>query len=365
MSNYRHILKRTKLSGLRIIVRIADALSLTKKHSSESPRNCLIISSTGVGDTIWSTPAIRELKRQYPGINLCVLTSRGGLQVLSNNPNINRIYLFQKGISRYFSLLGDIRRGAFDTVIFFHCTDRIIWLLAYLSGAGRIIGSDIERHHKGMDFVMTDLVHMEPGAHAIYERLLLVRELNVRDSGTGPEFFISDKERSAVSINISDDKFLVGFQPGSARRFQRWPEKNFVALGRMLKEAYKDLEIIITGSSKERALVDSIADQTGGISLAGLSIRDTAVWMEKCRLFVSNNTGPMHISVAIGTPTIALCVAAGTESCIPYKELETFSSIEKPKPCERCESKSCEDPVCMEQISPEEVFDRAREMLGN
>ncbi|HEW81198.1 MAG TPA: glycosyltransferase family 9 protein, partial [Nitrospirae bacterium] len=230
---------------------------------------------------------------------------------------------------------------------------------------GSIIGSDRERHHKGMDFVMTAPVHTESGPHAIYERMLLTGKVDVQDGETKMDFFVSGKERSDISIDISNDKLLIGFQPGSARVFQRWPQKNFVALGKLLKETYKDVEIIVVGSAKEKDLGDSIAGQIGGISLAGLSIRDTAVWMERCRLFVSNDTGPMHISVALGALTIALCAAAGTESCIPYKELETFRSIEKPKLCESCESKSCEDPVCMEQISPEEVFETARGMLGS
>jgi ADP-heptose:LPS heptosyltransferase len=364
MSNFRQHLKRTKLFCLRAIVNIADALSLTKKYSSGSPRNCLVISATGVGDTLWGTPAIRAFKKQYPKVNLYALTKKGGREILSNNPHIHAIYLFKKGMVNYFSLLRDVRRACFDTVIIFHASDRIVWLLAYLSGAGKIIGSDRERHHKGMDFLMTSPVHIEPGTHAIYARLLLMRELHVHGGSTAMEYFVSDKERGAVLNKINKEKIFIGFQPGSARLFQRWPEDKFAALGKLLKETYTEIEIIVTGSNKERKLVESIAGRVNGISLAGLSIRDTAVWMERCSLFISNDTGPMHISVALGTPTIALCAATGTESCEPYKELLTFASIEKQKPCDKCESKSCEDPVCMEQVTPEEVLEKACEMLS-
>ncbi len=362
MSNFRTILKIAKLSSLKAIVKIADALSLTEKYSSMPPQNCLIISTTGLGDTIFGTPAIRELKKKYPRMILSALTKAGGREILYNNPNITETYVFKKGIFNYFSLLADIRKSHFDTVIIFHCTDRIGWLLAYLTGASKIIGSDRERHNKGMDFLLTNPVSILPATHPIYERFLLVNELNVKADSIKMDFFISD--RGASLDGPGDQKSLIGFQPGSARRYQRWPKKYFVSLGRLFKEKFKDVEIIVTGSNQERILVESIAKEINGISLAGLSIRKTAELMQQCCLFVSNDTGPMHISVALGTPTIALCSATGLESCSPYKQLETFASIEKEKPCDECEGKSCENPVCMEQISPEEVFEKATEMLS-
>jgi ADP-heptose:LPS heptosyltransferase len=363
MSNFRSILKIAKLSSLKTIVKIADALSLTKKNSSLSPQNCLIISTTGLGDTIFGTPAIRELKRKYPRMILSALTKAGGREILYNNPNVNLIYVFKKGIFNFFSLLADIRKSRFDTVIIFHCTDRILWLLAYLTGASKIIGSDRERHNKGMDFLLTNPVSMLSATHPIYERFLLVNELNVKADSIKMDFFISDRDKGAFLDGVGSQKFLIGFQPGSARLYQRWPKKYFVSLGRLLKEKFKDIEIVVTGSDKERILVESIAKEINGISLAGLSIGKTAELMKRCSLFVSNDTGPMHISVAIGTPTIALCSATGG-SCGPYKQLETFASIEKEKPCDECEGKSCNNPVCMEQISPEEVFEKATEMLS-
>ncbi len=363
MSNFRTILKIAKISSLKAIVKIADALSLTEKYSSMPPQNCLIISTTGLGDTIFGTPAIRELKKKYPRMKLAALTKTGGREILNNNPNVNRIYVFRKGIFNYFSVLADIRKSRFDTVIIFHCTDRILWLLAYLAGARKIIGSDRERHNKGMEFLLTNPVNILPGTHPIYERYLLVNELNVKADSIKTDFFISDKDREGYLEGVGDPKSLIGFQPGSARRYQRWPKKYFVSLGRLFKKKFEDVEIVVTGSNQERILVESIAKEINGISLAGLSIGKTAELMKQCCLFVSNDTGPMHISVALGTPTIALCSATGG-SCSPYKQLETFVSIEKEKPCDECEGKSCENPVCMEQISPEEVFEKATEMLS-
>jgi len=363
MNNFRTILKIAKLSSLKAIVKIADALSLTEKFSSMPPQNCLIISTTGLGDTIFGTPAIREFKKKYPRMILSALSKAGGREILYNNPNINRIYVFRKGIFNYFSLLSEIRKSHFDTVIIFHCTDRILWLLAYLTGASKIIGSDRERHNKGMNFLLTNPVNILPGSHPIYERFLLLKELNVKADSIKMDFFISDKDKEASLGRVGDQKSLIGFQPGSARRYQRWPKKYFVSLGRLFKEKFADVEIVVTGNDQERILVESIAKEINGISLAGLSIRKTAELMKQCNLFVSNDTGPMHISVAIGTPTIALCSATGG-SCSPYKQLETFASIEKEKTCDECEGKSCKNPVCMEQISPEEVFEKATEMLS-
>ncbi len=366
---FRNSLKKLKIFSLKAIVTLSDIFHISKKYQSTPPKSCLIISTTGIGDTIWGTPAIRALKESFPGINLSVLTSINGEEILNKNPFIDKILVFRKGTLNILSLLKELRNNHFDTAIVFHATDRIIWLMAYLTGAGKIVGS--KRHSKGMDFVITHPVNIPHNTHAIYARHLLIKESGVESDSKKIELFVTDDERKRIDvflkkIGINQNSFIIGFQPGAAKVYKRWPEENFVKLGKMLSEIKNNIRIIITGDSNEKELAEGISDKVNGISFAGkLTLREIFAVIERCSLFITNDTGPMHIAVALGIPTIALFSATGEENIEPYRSVSTFTVISKPKPCKECVSKACVEPVCMEQITPEEVFEAVKKQLLN
>jgi len=364
---FRNSMKKIKILSLKTAVSIADIFHISQKYQSIPPKNCLIINTTGIGDTIWSTPAIKALKTHFPAINIHVLAKEEGAEILKGNPFIERIFIFKKGALNILSILKELRNNHFDTILVFHATDRIIWLISYLTGAGKIIGS--KRHSKETEFVITHPVDIPHNTHAIYARQLFIRELGVESNFNKIELFITDDERKRTDkflegLGINKDSLVIGFQPGAAKPYKRWPEKNFIELGKMFSKVRDDVHIIITGNSGEKGLSQRIANEIGGVSLAGrLTLRETSAAIGRCNLFITNDTGPMHIAVALGTPTITLFSATGIENIEPYRSVSTFTVITKPKPCKECISKACNEPVCMEQISPEEVFEAAKEQI--
>lgn len=372
---FRNSIKKIKILSLRTIAGIADTFHIVKKFKSDPPKNCLIISTTGIGDTMWGTPAIRALKEKFPRLYLSVLANINGAEILKESPFIDKVFIFKKGILNVLFLLKKLRNDYFDTVIVFHATDRIVWLMSCLTGASKIIGS--KRHSKETDFVITHPINVPHNTHAIYARHLLIRELGVESDLKRIELFIADNERKCIDdflrgIGINQNSFIIGFQPGAAKPYKRWPGKNFIKLGKLLTERslrlapeWRNIYIIITGDSSEEKLSQAIAKEVGCISLAGrLSIRETASLIERCALFITNDTGPMHIAVAVGTPTIALFSATSDENVAPYMSVNNFRAISKPKPCKECISKACTEAVCMEQISPEEAFKAVEEQIN-
>lgn len=354
--------------SLKAIVDITNVLHISHKYLSNKPMRCLIVTTTGVGDTIWGTPAIRSLKESLPELHISVLTNPNGEELLMRNPFIDKSFIFKKGILNLLSLIKELQKSRFDTVIVFHATDRLVWLLAHLTGAGSIIGSI--PHSKETGFVITHPVTIPAGLHSIYARLLLIKKLgiefNIREK---IEMFLSDNERKWAEdflkgMEKENNSIVIGLQPGAAKLYKRWPEKKFIRLGQVLKTTMNNVIILITGDSKEEELSERIAKETGGISLAGrLTLRETAAVIERCNLFITNDTGPLHLAVALGTPTIALFSATGIENVTPYASLKSFRFISKPKPCNPCISKVCKSSLCMEQISVEEVFETVKEEI--
>lgn len=99
-----------------------------------SPTRFLVVSTTGIGDTLWGTPAIRALKETYPDSFVGVLTTPTGAELLKGNPYIDRFFIFRRGINGIFSLLNllvELRKERFDVAFIFHASDRVIWPLVF------------------------------------------------------------------------------------------------------------------------------------------------------------------------------------------------------------------------------------------
>lgn len=363
------LIKKTKNGFIKAVIFIFGNHRAGERTVSRNSQRFLIISTTGIGDTLWGTPAIRALKETYPESYMCVLTSPAGYELLRENPYIDSLFTFKKGWGNFFSLprlLKSLIQKRFEVVFIFHASDRLIFPLAYFMGAAKIIG--YEGQCKDLDFILTQKIKYPDNIHGIEARLNLVNLLSAETPDKTISIYLTDKEREhAVDFLknqvFNGDSLLVGFQPGAQKPFKCWPAQNFIELGNTLLKKFK-CKIIITGNHQEKSLASLIASKIkGSISVAGsLSLRETAAIIERMNLFITNDTGPMHIAFALKTPTIALFCPTNPELCGPY-HVENTIVIKKPQTCNPCIGKKCYNPLCMEQITPQEVISAASSLL--
>lgn len=366
----RKIIKKIKNSLIKSIIALSKRYNLPKKHlAPQVPSRFLILSTTGIGDTLWGTPAIRALRKTFPDGHISVLTNLSGFEVLRWNPDINELFIFRRGLRWYFSLpelSTQLRRRNIDTVFIFHASDRIIWPLCFFTGASEIVG--IEGQNKGLDFILTKAIKLQDNIHGIETRLRLVKQVGAETASQAISIYLTDREREEAvrfmeSNGIKENSSIIGFQPGAQKPFKCWPQENFIEAGNILVKSL-GCKIIVTGDSSERELADKIASGIkGAVPAAGkLSIRETAAIIEKMNLFITNDTGPMHIAFALKTPTIALFSPTDPRLCGPH-HADRVAIISKPITCNPCTGKKCLNPVCMGQIEVKEVVESAKVML--
>ncbi len=360
----RNVIKKAKISAIKSIIALSRRCNFPKKHFPHSvPSKFLIISTTGIGDTLWGTPAIRALKETYPESYIGVLTNPLGYELLKENPNIDELFIFRRGVGGFFSLpaiLKALRGKKFNIAFIFHASDRTIWPISFLTGAAEIIG--IEGQNKELDFVLTRRLAPQNNIHGIEARLNLINLIGAETSNKTISIYLTGKDRDTAerflkNTGITQGSLLVGLHPGAQKPFKCWPQENFITLGNILTERFK-CRIIITGDSQEKALAQEVAVRIkGAISVAGrLSLRGTAAIIEKMCLFITNDTGPMHIAFALKTPTIALFAPTDPELCGPHEALGKIKVISKLKVCDPCIGKKCKAPKCMEQITVSNVL---------
>jgi len=322
----------------------------------------LIVSTTGLGDTLWATPALKALRATYPSAYIAVLTSPLGKEVLALNRNIDELFVVKNPpliylVPLYFAL----RKKRITTTLIFHTSQRPLLPFSTLVTDCDVIGTD--QMHKGLDDLLTVRIEKKP-VHEIARRLEIAAHAGAQTLDPTLELFLSESDEKTAqdlleSFMLPSYLPLIGMHPGAKDKFKQWPPSHFIEVGNRLVQ---DLgcQIIVTGNAEESALVEEIASQIkDAIPLAGkLPLRAAAALIKRFSLMISNDTGPMHVAFAMKTPTVAIFTPTDPKLCGPY-----FSShatvLEKNPTCTPCLRKKCRDPFCLLQISPQAVYDAA------
>jgi ADP-heptose:LPS heptosyltransferase len=338
----------------------------SKKRAPSSQRRFLIVSTTGLGDTLWGTPSIRALRHSFPHAYIAVLTSPIGKELLKHNRNIDELFVFKKPhLFAFFSLLSKLRRRNIGEILLFHASQRLIFPFCALLSPEKFIGTrDL---NKGLDFLFTKTLETAP-VHEIERRLKIVKEVGAAILDYSLEFPLSqDDEQRAVKFlaeaKISSIIPLVGIHPGSKDGFKRWPEEHFIEVGNRLAR-HLGCQIVVTGNAEEKQLVERVASKIqGALAVAGkLSLGPLAAFMQRLSLIITNDTGPMHMAFAMKTPTVALFAPTNPKLCGPYQVTNSIV-LSRKRTCTPCLGKKCADPFCLLQISPQEVYDAALKLF--
>lgn len=344
---------------LNALLTLHRSLRRTPSSVNQERERFIIVSTTGLGDTLWATPAIRALRLRYPHSYISVLTSGIGKEILEHNPHIDEI--FTVGDPALYSLFrhySPLKKRNIDTALIFHTSQRPLLPFCKLIGASEIIAT--ENLNKGFDHLLT---HKLPQRrqHEIHRRLEIAAAADVREAGLQMEFFLSPSDEAAAEELIARwdiPPFLpiVGLHPGAKDKFKQWHPDSFIALGKRLYET-TGCQIVITGNGEEKPLVDTIASSIPhAIPLAGrLPLRTSAALIKRMKVMVSNDTGPMHVAFAMHTPTVVLFGPTDPALCGPLVRSRA-TVFARPPTCTPCLKKKCRDPFCMLQISVDEVY---------
>jgi len=331
-------------------------------------RSILVVSSTAIGDTLISTPAMRAVRKAFPKARVVALLNAANMELFSNNPYIDAIVPFHGGYSRFFRTARELRKYSPDLALVFHGNEPQATPLCYLSGARFIFKLPNENEYNFLLSNREPVVGWNGLGHGIEARLATAALAGVLPDGPRMDLFIEDSDREAAgeflrSEGVSGNDIIVGFQPGASTVSRQWFADRFTGLGKRLIGSYPGVKVVLTGSPAERALCERIKAGIGegAINSAGrLPLRQVPPLIGGMRAFVTGDTGPMHIAITMGTPIVALYAVADSRKSGPIVDMDRHVIIQKHRTCEPCVSKRCRYQKCMENISIEEVFDAVR-----
>ena len=326
----------------------------------------LIVSTTGLGDTLWATPAIRALRTSFPDAYIACLTTSLGNELLKNNRHLDEIFILKKPhLFSLVSLFFKLRKRNISQILLFHASQRMLYPFCAFLKPARFIGT--HGQNKGLDALFTKTLS-HPPVHEIERRLCIVREVGAHTLDSSLELHLTQEdENNAASFlekqGIPSHIPLVGIHPGSKDEFKRWGEAEFATVGSRLVD-HLGCQVIVTGNREEKQLAQKIASKIpGAIAIAGdLNLGTLTALIRKFSLMICNDTGPMHLSFAMQTPTVALFGPTDPALCGPHLAKKT-RVLSKGPTCTACLKKKCQAPFCLLQIGPSEVYDAATELF--
>lgn len=333
-----------------------------KAFKVEDPREIFIVSTTALGDTLWAIPALRAIKETFPNTRITFLTSTIGQQALLHCPYIDELVAIGKPcLLKLFILSWRWRKKTFDTTIYLHASQRaVIALVAFLRSGYRIANANF---NKGLDWLFHELVD-DSGAHEIERRLELVSAIGAKAYDVSLELPLNQEDIALAEQFLKTRGFdplypLVCLHPGASKTFKQWPPEYFGQIGRMLHE-HLGAQVVITGSEEEEDLVALVAGKIPkAIKISGdLPLRSLASVYKNAQMVITNDTGPLHVSIGVGAKVIALFSPTSPKRCGPYLANHCHI-IYKRKACTPCLQKACPNPFCMRQIGVDEVFQTA------
>jgi len=330
-------------------------------------KNILVISTTGIGDTLIGTPAIRALRKSFPKASIEAIVNHKRLGIFRDNPYLNKVYSYRNNSFFRILLALTLRKKAFDIVIILHANDflGLLRLIKYKRAINLQGYND-----KNLNLVSYDLSF---NMHAVERKLRLVEGIGAdRKNGVKLDLFLNEKDhfqaqRALNRHGIVDNDIVIGFQLGAAKAYKCWPVSNFAQLARYIIDTYH-AKIIVNGIKKEGRLFtqfQKLTQRNDIFFISGLSIKESAAVIKRCKLFITNDTGPMHMAFAVETPSICLFVPSDPSTIGPYGYGDLHKVIKKNPICSPCITKKCENPVCMEQIRVDEVKELVDQMIAS
>jgi ADP-heptose:LPS heptosyltransferase len=328
-------------------------------------RRILVVSSTAIGDTLLSTPAIRAVREEYPHARIIAHFNVKNMEIFGNNPHIDGIIPYHGGYRLFFRTILEFRRHRFDLALIFHGNEPQATPMAYLSGAPFIMKIPMAKQYGFLLSNRTNCFSDPWGHHAIEVRLKTAELAGCRSQDERMVLAVDPDDRRWATTFLSDSGIrpgdvLIGFQTGAATPQKTWPGESFIALGKRLLAMDGQIRLILTGSTGERHACERIAREIGerALSVAGIpTLKQLGALVEALTLLVTNDTGTMHMAIALQTPTVSLFCPTSHTGVGPVQDRELHTVVHRDKPCSPCRSKKCDDPFCMGLIPVDDVFE--------
>lgn len=327
----------------------------------------LIRATNWIGDAVMSLPALRAIRQRFPQADITVLAKPWVAALYEGEGSIDRVMPLDDAAK--WRLVRRLRRESFDLAVLLPNSFQSAAVVR-LGGAKRIIGYARD----GRSLLLTDAIAIpRPGeipAHERFYYLELLRRAGLIDALPDvPEIRFDNAEQArrrgeALFQTLGVKLPVIGVSPGAAYgSAKRWlPERFAESAARLAAETGGTVAVF--GSAAERPLCEEVARAADGRNFAGeTALRAFIDMTAACRLFLTNDSGAMHIASALGVPSVTVFGPTNEIATGPLGAAARV--IREPVDCAPCLLRECPiDHRCMTRVTVDRVIQSAREITG-
>ena len=323
----------------------------------------LVVSTTGLGDSLWGTPALRALKKSFPEVHIDLLINPRWKSLFDGNPYIRRVIDYHPQWYRQLWLACTLLPDSYDHNLIFHANKDYRRMPAWTRSANTLA-------HQSFSWLPAEsIIPVQRPIHGIQRRLRLIEAVGAKTDGSQMDIFLTEGEQQEVTVFLKKIGFsgnpFIYVNVGASLPHKRWPADRFIELSKnILKQT--TFNIILGGGPEDEALIASIRahlDPARSYPSCHRSIRENCALIRQARLLITTDTGPLHIGLALNTPLSALFGPTLSEESGPFQASDHLCKIIQAHEDHDSLKKDVVE-NCFNSITVSEVWNKTREALG-
>ncbi|HKS17403.1 MAG TPA: lipopolysaccharide heptosyltransferase II [Planctomycetota bacterium] len=332
-------------------------------------KRILVTGNNWLGDAVMSLPTLKSLRAMEPGARISVLSRPSVAGLYAGLPYVDETIVpppREKGRVRgWLGLIRELKRRKFDTALILPRSFSSA-LTAFSARIPRRIGYAGD----GRSPMLTDAVPRNPEllrVHRVHYYHPLLAALGKPPEPAPPTLEVPVDAEKWAEERLPAGQPIVGLNPGATYgEAKQWFPERFIEAGRRIARKWH-ASIVVVGGPAERELGDRVASEIGtrALSLSGrTTIPQLAAAIRRCALFLTNDTGPMHVADAVGVPVVAIFGPTDWVATPPFGKRHAI--VRTPIDCSPCLKRVC--PLghhnCMKRVSVDDVFEACARFLG-
>ncbi len=374
---------------------IRGSARLPDLSAVDDVRSILIVRLKALGDIVLSLPIVTALRKRFPEADLMYLCREQYAEALSGDTDLDEVIVLPENLAEQISLLKKLRKRKIDLVLDLLGSPRSA-LITLATGAKIRIGMDVGRHRWCYHYLLPRVVirnGRRTKCYTLESNSEIVRMLNLWKEPGGEEETTSRSPGRSVSpggdtrrmkaeeleigfpaaegemewaqeyingLGVEQSK-LIGIAPGVTYQSKSWPLEHFIELARILKEDYEMIPIVLWGPGEQRMAERIVKSVPGVFMVPETGIAQLGALIALLPLLVTLDSGPKHLAVIQGVPTVTLF--GPTDPCVWSPQTAKHHTVHLALSCSPCRKRECEPNVCLTGIEPGIVANAVADML--